>query len=56
MDHDWASPTATDMPKVERSAGGWVGGTGALQGIRWYQTTGSAWGAMNFALFAGNGW
>ena len=41
---------------VERSAFGWVGGTGALQGIRWYQTTGSAWGAMNFALFAGNGW
>tara|TARA_Y100001963_G_scaffold153335_1_gene239903 strand:+ start:168 stop:1571 length:1404 start_codon:yes stop_codon:yes gene_type:complete len=56
LDHDWASPTATDMPKVERSAGGWVGGTGALQGIRWYQQTGSAWGAMNFALFAGNGW
>ncbi len=55
LDHDWASPTATDQPKVERSAGGWVGGTAALQGIRWYQTD-STWGAMNFALFAGNGW
>ena len=55
MDHDWGSPSASDMPIVERSAGGWVGGTGAIQGLRWNQAA-STWGAMSFALFAGNGW
>ena len=52
-DHVWNNQS--DQPLVERSAGGWVGGTGAIQGLRWNQY-GSTWGDVNFALFAGNGW
>ena len=52
-DHSWNNQS--DQPFVERSAGGWVGGTGAMQALRWNQY-GSTWGDVNFALFAGNGW
>ena len=52
-DHSWNNQS--DQPWVERSAGGWVGGTGAIQALRWNQY-GSTWGDVNFALFAGNGW
>ena len=52
-DHNWHS--ANDMPWVERSAGGYVGGTEAIQGIR-FNHYGNTWGKIHFALFAGDGW
>ena len=52
-DHNWH--TSSDNPFVERSAGGYVGGTEAIQGIR-FNHYGNTWGKIHFALFAGDGW
>ena len=51
--HAWQG--TTDSPNPERSAGGFVGSTNPIQGIRFWKNSGN-FGKIHYGLFASNGW
>ena len=52
-DHAWQA--SSDHPNITRAVGGYVGGLGAIQGIRFWKYSGN-FGKIHFGLFASNGW
>ena len=51
--HAWQG--TTDSPNPERSAGGYVGNTHPVKGIRFWKNSGN-FGKIHYGLFASNGW